>query len=78
MHPLRQFLSICLFGVLTPAILSSLCAQQVAAPALALKPPLGWNSWDGYGTTINEAQVKSNAEWFSSESETIRLAICCR
>ena len=65
MHPLRQFLSICLFGVLTPAILSSLCAQQVAAPALALKPPLGWNSWDGYGTTINEAQVKSNAEWFS-------------
>lgn len=65
MRPLRQFLSICLFGVLAFAFFSSLCARQVAAPALALKPPLGWNSWDGYGTTINEAQVKSNAEWFS-------------
>ncbi len=68
MHPSRQFLSICLFCVLMIVpVLSSLPAQQVAAPApaLALKPPLGWNSWDGYGTTINEAQVKSNAEWFS-------------
>ena len=28
------------------------------------KPPLGWNSWDGYGTTVNEEQVKANAKWF--------------
>jgi alpha-galactosidase len=28
-------------------------------------PPMGWNSWDGYGTTINEGQVKANAEWFA-------------
>src|SRR5713226_896922 len=34
-------------------------------PLLAATPPLGWNSWDGYGTTVNEAQVKSNAEWFA-------------
>ena len=26
-------------------------------------PPMGWNSWDGYGTTINEEQVKANADW---------------
>jgi len=32
---------------------------------LAAAPPLGWNSWDGYGTTINEVQVKSNAKWFA-------------
>jgi alpha-galactosidase len=32
---------------------------------LARTPPLGWNSWDGYGTTINEAQVKANADWFA-------------
>jgi len=40
-------------------------ASENAAPTLAATPPLGWNSWDGYGTTINEAQVKANARWFS-------------
>ena len=35
-----------------------------AASLLLLKPPLGWNSWDGYGTTVNEEQVKANAKWF--------------
>ena len=28
-------------------------------------PPLGWNSWDAYGTTINERQVKANADWMA-------------
>jgi alpha-galactosidase len=32
---------------------------------LAAAPPLGWNSWDGYGTTVNEEQVKANAQWFA-------------
>jgi alpha-galactosidase len=44
----------------------SLCQEKMADPSqLALTPPMGWNSWDGYGTTINEAQVKSNAQWMS-------------
>ena len=30
---------------------------------LAKKPPMGWNSWDGYGTTVNEEQVRANAKW---------------
>jgi hypothetical protein len=34
-------------------------------PLLAETPPLGWNSWDGYGTAINEAQFRANATWFS-------------
>ncbi len=34
-------------------------------PLLAATPPMGWNSWDGYGTTINEEQVKANAAWFA-------------
>jgi alpha-galactosidase len=25
-------------------------------------PPMGWNSWDSYGTTVTEAQVKANAD----------------
>jgi alpha-galactosidase len=26
---------------------------------------MGWNSWDGYGTTVNETQVKANAKWMA-------------
>ncbi len=29
---------------------------------LAPTPPLGWNSWDSYGTTVREDQVKANAD----------------
>ena len=32
---------------------------------LAAKPPMGWNSWDGYGTTVKEADVKANADWLA-------------
>jgi alpha-galactosidase len=44
----------------SPAQMSS-----VGAARLASTPPMGWNSWDGYGTTINEAQVKANAKWMA-------------
>ena len=32
---------------------------------LAATPPMGWNSWDGYGTTVKEADVKANARWLA-------------
>jgi hypothetical protein len=28
----------------------------------ALTPPLGWNSWDIFGTTVNEQQIKEQAD----------------
>ena len=51
-----------------------LCQEKTHAPvpippvdatSLAVTPPMGWNSWDGYGTTINEAQVRANAQWMA-------------
>ena len=38
---------------------------QADSSMLAATPPMGWNSWDGYGTTIKEAEVKANAQWFA-------------
>ena len=32
---------------------------------LAVTPPMGWNSWDGYGTTVKEADVKANTQWLA-------------
>ncbi|MFJ9565832.1 glycoside hydrolase family 27 protein [Streptomyces fuscichromogenes] len=32
-------------------------------PARRLRPPMGWNSWDCYGTTVTEEEVLANAEF---------------
>ena len=56
----------------------SLCAQEKPATGsskpsspgkssamLAATPPMGWNSWDGYGTTIDEKEFRANVDWFA-------------
>jgi alpha-galactosidase len=40
-------------------------AHDDSIELLAATPPMGWNSWDGYGLTITEAQFKSNADWLA-------------
>jgi alpha-galactosidase len=44
---------------------STALAAAEAAPNLALTPPMGWNSWDSFGTTVSEADVKANADWLA-------------
>ncbi len=39
--------------------------QQATAKLLAPTPPMGWNSYDSYGTTVKEADVKANALWLA-------------
>jgi len=39
---------------------SASLAQSTPSPAPT--PPMGWNSWDSYGTTVREEQVKANAD----------------
>jgi alpha-galactosidase len=36
------------------------------AQQLAPRPPMGWNSWDSYGTTIKESEVKANTDAMAS------------
>ena len=38
-----------------------LTSQFSSAQTLAPTPPLGWNSWDAYGLTIDEQQFRDNA-----------------
>src|SRR6185312_936582 len=37
--------------------------QSVLAPT----PPMGWNSWDSFGTGVTEAEVKANADYMGSK-----------
>ncbi len=44
------------------------CFLQTARPFepnVAATPPMGWNSWDCYGTTVTEAEVKANADYMA-------------
>ncbi|MGC9224209.1 MAG: glycoside hydrolase family 27 protein [Terracidiphilus sp.] len=44
----------------------SMLALASSAQTLAPTPPLGWNSWDSYGLTINEEQFRANATVLAS------------
>jgi len=37
------------------------------APVLAERPPMGWNSWDSFGLTINEQQFRDNIDVLATE-----------
>ena len=43
-------------------VLLSFIAINGYSQNLAATPPMGWNSWDSYGLTINEADFKANTE----------------
>jgi len=50
----------CLLSFLFSAIIAS------AQSSPASTTPMGWNSWDSYGTTVREDQVKANADWMAA------------
>ena len=38
-----------------------------AAEPTAATPPMGWDSWDSYGTSVTEAEVKANADYMAAK-----------
>lgn len=63
------------FRVLTSGILalsvftSTAFSGPAATPGqmLAPTPPMGWNSWDSFGPTVRESEVKANADAMASK-----------
>ena len=47
------------------ALIAASTPSICAATEVAATPPLGWNSWDCYGTTVTEAEVKANADYMA-------------
>jgi alpha-galactosidase len=44
--------------------LSGAAAPREDMSAMAQTPPMGWNSWDSWGLTINEQQFRDSVTWF--------------
>ncbi len=51
--------------VILVALAVSLACRVSHAGVLAATPPMGWNSWDAYGTTVREDEVKANADYMA-------------
>jgi len=47
------------------AVVLTVVGMPAAVAAELPGPPMGWNSWDSYGTSVTEAQVKANAEYMA-------------
>jgi alpha-galactosidase len=50
------------FGWLVAFSVALRCAEAAGAAA---QPPMGWNSYDAYGTTVDERQFRANSLWMS-------------
>ncbi|MGB8010612.1 MAG: glycoside hydrolase family 27 protein [Terriglobales bacterium] len=73
----RPVLHNLVFILISASLLTNAWGQTKASPkkaageatnarALAETPPMGWNSWDGYGATVNDAQFRANVEWLAA------------
>lgn len=45
--------------------LSAAAVQAQSFHSWAATPPMGWNSWDCYGPTVTEQEVKANADYMA-------------
>ena len=64
---LALFLPFCLAGLTPPQVFAQRRASSAQSKfqKLALAPPMGWNSWDCYGPSVTEAEVKANAAYMA-------------
>jgi len=51
---------------LAPSILPATAGERLAFHQWAERPPMGWNSWDCFATTVTEAQVKAQTEFMAA------------
>jgi alpha-galactosidase len=48
------------------ALLALFTGAALSQPVLAPTPPMGWNSWDSFGTGVTEDEVKANADYMAN------------
>jgi len=53
--------TVCVAGGISAAFAQAPAAPPAKFIQVAPTPPMGWNSWDSYGLTIDESQFRANA-----------------
>ncbi len=63
----KGLLATAFYGIALSLIPTAKTTAQSQAHLLAPTPPMGWNSWDAYGTTVRESEVKANADYMADK-----------
>ena len=51
--------------ILVTTLLVGGAGVQTSQTLIAPTPPMGWNSWDSFGTSVTEDEVKANADYMA-------------
>ena len=65
LKPLTAFLCTCILMTATAVAQTAFISPRSAFHGWAATPPMGWNSWDCYGPTVVEAEVKANTDYMA-------------
>ncbi len=57
---------LCAFSLLLLGSTAMEGSESANAQVVASRPPMGWNSWDSYGLTIDEADYRANSRILAS------------
>jgi hypothetical protein len=57
---MKNALLVCIASIVSLSV-----SAQLDFRTWAPTPPMGWNSWDCYGPTVTEAEVKANADYMA-------------
>jgi alpha-galactosidase len=64
--PHRPWRVVVAAGILIACLLPGELVHAQVDGNIAPTPPMGWNSWDSYGLTVREAEVRANADWMAA------------
>ncbi|HLP05125.1 MAG TPA: NPCBM/NEW2 domain-containing protein [Paludibacter sp.] len=55
-----------IFALLLATIANAQTGREMKFQTWALTPPMGWNSWDCFGPSVVESEVKANADYMAA------------
>ena len=58
-------LSVIIFGACKDNVNETTVNPKIHPDSIALKPPMGWNSYNAFGATVRESEVMENAEFMA-------------
>ena len=61
----KLILSIALSGIIASCSGTGEGLSKTSTSTLAQTPPMGWNSWICFGTSVTEAEIKANADFMA-------------
>ena len=72
---IKNFLTAATIAVFCIACTNKVDKSSNAIPpinkSLALKPPMGWNSWDCFGFDVNESEVRATADFMAKNMKEL-------